>query len=55
MASMFSMLQNLQSLLPPGGAPTTALSGQPGFVPPSLSRPVADNRPIEERYQVPPP
>jgi ubiquilin len=53
MASMFSMLQNLQSLLPPGSAPATALSGQPGFVPPSLSRPVADNRPIEERYQVP--
>jgi ubiquilin len=54
MASMYSMLQNLQSLLPPGGVPATTLPGQTGFVPPGLQRPAADNRPIEERYQVPP-
>lgn len=55
MASMFSMLQNLQSLLPPGGGPggvQTAAPNQTGFVPPTLHRPTADNRPIEERYQV---
>jgi ubiquilin len=51
--SMWSMLQGLNSMLPPGGVGQTPLSpGQtPSFIPPGLARPVPDARPIEERYQ----
>lgn len=50
--SMWSMLQSLNSMLPPGGVGQTPLPPQtPGFNPPSLARPVPDTRPIEERYQ----
>src|SRR5205814_10542019 len=47
MASMYSMLQNLQSLLAQPGVVNPA---PPAFMPPNVA-PV-DNRPLEERYQV---
>jgi len=51
--SMWSMLQSLNSMVPPGGMGQNPLSpGQaPGFLPPGLARPAPDTRPIEERYQ----
>lgn len=52
--SLWSMLQGLNSMLPPGAVGQNPLSpGQvPGVIPPGLARPAPDTRPIEERYQV---
>ena len=53
MASMYSMLQSiqhLQSLLGPAGPGPHA--PQTGFMQPATTVPPADNRPLEERYQV---